>query len=1019
MTASPPRSIKRMLITLSLAAGGLALLIVLAATLLFETTTFRPRTLEQLRREAVILAEALQAPLTFLDRESASSFLKTRRAVPEIAIAAVYDVDRLLFAEYHRTDIATSTIPQIVQPAGTRFSARQLEFWQPLTADGHPSGHLYLARDLPPLYARLPQYRITIAAVGLALLVVAGVFIFGVRKNLLRPMSALMRTTAQVAHDSDFNIRATVYRDDELGTLARAFNQMLEAIGERDRALRAASERIESVFAAATEVAIISTNPEGIITVFNTGATRMLGYTAEELVGKTTTKLWHLPAEVARRAEEMTRELGRPIEGFETFVARARSGQPENREWTYVRKNGEHFPVQLMVTAVRDNQGNVTGFLGIATDISQRKQSEVALRESEIKFRTLFDTANDAIFLFSATKGFISCNAKTHEIFGCTDQEFIGQSPIKFFPINQPDGRLSVEKAPEKIDLAFAGIPQFFEWQHSRLNGTPFDAEVSLNRIELKGEVLLQAIVRDITERKRAEAQLRLRENHFRSLIENATDLITVLDQNAIIRYQSPSSVRLLGYQPELLLGRHVFEFVHPEDVATAQAVLQDLLTQPTAHTTTKVRLRHHNGSWREIETMGRLYLDEAEGKQIILNSRDITESIKLEEQFRQAQKLEAIGQLSGGVAHDFNNILTAIIGHSSLLEMHDKLPAECRDSLNEIKIASARAASLTRQLLTFSRRQTMQQVTLDLNVVVVEMTKMLQRILGEHIRMQLLLTPQPAMIHADASMMEQILLNLAVNARDAMPKGGRLIIETEIKNVVESMRSQLPQARPGDFICLSVSDTGCGIPAEIQSRIFEPFFTTKDVGQGTGLGLATVYGIVQQHQGWIQCYSEVGQGTTFRVYLPRQCRTTHPALSEKTSSTPIIHGQQTILLVEDESVVSALVHQILSKAGYHILDAASGVTALEIWQQHHDRIDLLLTDLVMPDGISGHELATRLLAEKPHLPIIYTSGYSLEIAGKDFPLKTGVNFLAKPFNPEQLLEVVHAALHQRKISHA
>ena len=389
---------------------------------------------------------------------------------------------------------------------------------------------------------------------------------------------------------------------------------------------------------------------------------------------------------------------------------------------------------------------------------------------------------------------------------------------------------------------------------------------------------------------------------------------------------------------------------------------------------------------------------------------RDITERRQLEAQFRQSQKMEGIGQLAGGVAHDFNNILAIIQLQSELLKSRGGLSPEQMAFADQIGTTVQRAAALTRQLLLFSRREVFQPRDLDLSESITSTAKMLNRIVGENVQMQLKLAAQPMFINADAGMMDQVLLNLTVNARDAMPNGGHLIIQTAGMEFDEFVVSQMPLARPGSFVCLSVSDSGCGIPPEILPKIFEPFFTTKDIGKGTGLGLATVFGIVQQHQGWINVYSEVNHGTTFRIYLPRLAKNaiskiSQPALAEMRG------GQETILLVEDDPSLRLSVRTALTQLGYRILEAPTGVKALEVWNQNRDQIGLLLTDLVMPDGMNGKDLAHRLRQENPKLKVIYMSGYSAEVAGKDFPLEEGVNFLSKPFQITKLAQAIRARL--------
>jgi len=373
---------------------------------------------------------------------------------------------------------------------------------------------------------------------------------------------------------------------------------------------------------------------------------------------------------------------------------------------------------------------------------------------------------------------------------------------------------------------------------------------------------------------------------------------------------------------------------------------------------------------------------------------------------------MEAIGQLAAGVAHDFNNLLTVIQGHAALLLDVKSFSEEDSGLIRQIIEASERAAGLTRQLLLFGRKQVLQPFSMNLNEIVGNVAKMLQRILGEDIVLQSNFAPNLPAIRVDVNMIEQILLNLAVNARDAMPNGGHLKVTSSVEVVGES-GPQRPGAIAGTYVCLDVRDTGSGITPEHLPHIFEPFFTTKDVGKGTGLGLATVYAIVKQHHGWIEVSSEVGKGTAFRIYLP-------PAASPAVESKPVPAGAQlptgteTILVVEDESAVRLLVTNQLQRWGYRVLNASTGVAALDVWQEHKDAIQLLLTDMIMPGGMTGRELAEKLRTEKPLLKVIYTSGYSRDILGKATTLIDGFNFLQKPYQSAKLAHAVRNCLDEK-----
>jgi len=390
----------------------------------------------------------------------------------------------------------------------------------------------------------------------------------------------------------------------------------------------------------------------------------------------------------------------------------------------------------------------------------------------------------------------------------------------------------------------------------------------------------------------------------------------------------------------------------------------------------------------------------------------DITDRKLLEDRLRQGQKMEAVGQLAGGIAHDFNNILTVIIGHLGLLLMDPQLPSSANAAIREVSTAAERAANLTRQLLAFSRRQVWQPKPMNLDETLTNLSNMLRRLLGEHIALNFHYAPEPAWIEADPGMMEQIVINLAVNARDAMTGGGELSISTSITRVNEEYVRRNAEARVGRFVCLSVNDSGCGMDEITMTHIFEPFFTTKEVGKGTGLGLAMVYGCTKQHRGWVEVKSAVGKGTTFKIFLPACDR---PAPSETAPVAPKIDGgTETLLVVEDEPSVRELVVSCLRRYGYCVLEADDGPKALELWQQHREKIALLLTDMVMPGGMTGRDLAIKLKKDNHNLKVIYSSGYNTEMATGELPPDKDARYLHKPYSPTKLMETIRHCLDQQ-----
>ncbi len=514
--------------------------------------------------------------------------------------------------------------------------------------------------------------------------------------------------------------------------------------------------------------------------------------------------------------------------------------------------------------------------------------------------------------------------------------------------------------------------------------------------------------------RKSAEEEarsLRVSESYFRNLTEYALDLITILDADGTIRFESRSVESGLGWEQEDYVGKNAFEFVHPED---APRVIQAFVIALQANGSTPLlsfRFRHKDGTYRILEGRGNNLLGDSAVRGIVFNSRDVTEQRRLQEQFQQSQKVQAIGQLTGGVAHDFNNILTAIIGYSELVLGRLPEGGQPHRDVQEILKAANRAAGLTRQLLAFSRKQVMLPRVLNLGTVIAEMDHMLRRLIGPQIDLVTVPSPATGNVKADLGQIEQVLLNLAVNARDAMPEGGRLTIETQCLTIDEVYAELRDEVEPGEYVMLAITDSGTGMTEEVQAHLFEPFFTTKPQGEGTGLGLATCHGIVKQSGGHIAVYSELGRGTTFRVYLPRVSEEAAPY--ERTESSPILRtGSGTVLLVEDEPMLRELGATVLLELGYQVLSAENGREALALVQANPNlQIDLLLTDVIMPE-MGGKELVSHLRPLSPHTKIIFCSGYTEDAIFHSGGLEADVFFLQKPYTLAAVAQKVHDVLH-------
>ncbi|HEV8540143.1 MAG TPA: PAS domain S-box protein [Nitrospiraceae bacterium] len=638
-------------------------------------------------------------------------------------------------------------------------------------------------------------------------------------------------------------------------------------------------------------------------------------------------------------------------------------------------------------------------------EITARRRAEEASREGERRLRAIIDTEPECVKILAGDGTLLLINpAGVAMIEADSAEEMIGQS---VYPLVAPGHR---EAFQALVEWSYRGGKGALQFEMIGLKGTRrwLDTHTAPLRNERHEIIGVLGITRDISERKQAEEAYRESEERYRRLVDLSPDAIYI-NRGGKIVFINSAGVRLFGAtSPEQIIGRSPLDFVHPDYHQVVVERIRRLLEMRQPAPLIEEKMVRLDGSTGDIEVTASPFTDHGETA-ILVVLRDITERKRLEEQLRQSQKMEAIGKLAGGIAHDFNNLLTVILGHSQLL-----LAALGREhpllyQVEAIKSAGERTATLTNQLLAFSRKQMIQPRVLDLNQVVADMKRMLQPLIGEDIILATELAGDLWPIKSDLGQVEQVIMNLAVNARDAMVRGGTLTITTA--NVVlddASVRHHVG-AMPGAYVTLVVKDTGGGMDAETQSRIFEPFFTTKERGKGTGLGLSTVYGVVKQSHGFIEVISGPEQGTAFTIYFPR-VEAASAAPRQEVAAPRQRTGSETILLVEDESLVRELVRCMLEGRGYTVLEAGHGEEAVRICETHGGSIDLLLSDVVMP-GMNGRELARRAAAMRPELRVLLMSGYTDEVIGQREVLEAGMAFVRKPFAPDDLARKIREVL--------
>jgi len=721
-----------------------------------------------------------------------------------------------------------------------------------------------------------------------------------------------------------------------------------------------------------------------------------------EIVGKTDYDLpWAAQADEYAIVEREVLSTGRPRLGFDESQVRADG----SLSWNRVSK------VPLL-----DGDGHVVGLLGTYEDITDRKRAEQALRESERFLTDILENIPVMVFVkYASNLRFARVNRATELAFGYSREELVDREDQGLAPVDETAFFASVERQVLETGRTIDVPEETLTTPHQ---GRRIFHTIKLPILDDQGRPrYVLGISEDITDLKAAEKARRESEERYRDIIETITDYVV----SAKIEHgQAPSishgsgCVAVTGYSPEELSGDpdRWFSLVVDEDRDVAidrfRRVLAGERTEPLEH-----RIRRKDGAIRWVRHTPVLRLD-ANGTPIGYDGviQDITERRVLQEQLLQSQKMEGIGRLAGGVAHDFNNLLTAILGYVEMckVDLPPELPEDhpARVDLQEVATAGERAASLTRQLLTFASKQIVAPVRLDLSALVTDSLKFLKRLLGDDIEIETVLDPSAGTVEADAGQIQQVLVNLTVNARDAMPDGGRLLIETAAETVSEEQAQAHPGAVAGQYVLLAVADTGAGMTEEVQSHLFEPFFTTKELGKGTGLGLATCHGVVRQMGGHIRVYSEPGRGTTFRIYLPRKAGAPAPQ-SVPAPPRPTPTGTETVLVVEDEPTVRRLAVLGLRAHGYVVLEAADGAEAIRIAGRIGTAIEVIVSDVMMP-GMSGPELLTRLSAIAPDARAVLMSGHAESAVLSQRPT-LHYSFLPKPFTPERLARKVREVL--------
>lgn len=760
--------------------------------------------------------------------------------------------------------------------------------------------------------------------------------------------------------------------------------QAAEALRESENKYRALVETTGTGYVILDlEGRVIDANPEYVRLTGHKALGEILGHRVIE---------WTAQHDIARNIEEIGKCLERR--------------SVRNLEIDYVNREEKFTPIEINATVLQTARGS--RIVTLCRDISERRRAVEALRESEERFRLIAETIDEVFWMYNAENGTTYVSPAHERIWGCSRQGLY-ENPNSFYDFVHPDDRQHV--AATDTTLRTTGQPVDREYRIIRPDG-------SIRHIWDRGFPIMDksgqvkryvGAAQDVTAWRRVEDELKKSKEYLNQIINCIGDPVFVEDYQHKFVLVNDAMCAFTGWTRDELLGKTVRQTRLPKEQADSIWEQEKSVFETGQDFVGEEDATDAEGNKHSVITKKTLLSDDAGNIQIVGIISDITERKHLQAQFMQAQKMEAVGVLAGGVAHDFNNLLSVINGYSELLLDDLAKDDPRREEVVQIKQAGQRAASLTSQLLAFSRKQILNPSVLDLNRVIDEMSTMLRRLIGEDIEFACITQPNLGAVNADSGQIQQIVMNLVVNARDAMPQGGRLTIETENFDFDQEYARERPMVKPGPYVMLAISDTGMGMDSETQARIFEPFFTTKGKGKGTGLGLSTVYGIVKQSNGFIWVYSEPGKGTTFKIYLPRT-RSEVTTLKGDGKSEGELGGNETLLVVEDEASIRAMASQMLRKRGYVVLEAANGMEALRLAEEYAGQIHLILTDVVMP-GMSGKDLVSQLETARPGIKVLYMSGYAENAIIHQCVLDSKVAFLQKPFTIQGLVRMVREVI--------